>query len=58
MSVQKDCTLFVRMSVVCTIIMTVALLGAGMMEEMTVRFAISGAAAFLVWGIDAIIVSK
>ncbi len=38
------------MSVICTIIMTVALLGAGMVEEMTVRFAISGAAAVLVWG--------
>ncbi len=30
--------------------MTVALLGAGMVEEMTVRFAISGGAAVLVWG--------
>ena len=46
------------MSVVCTIIMTVALLGAGMMEEMTVRFAILGAAAFLVWGIYSFILSK
>lgn len=43
-------TLFVRMSVICTIIMTVALLGAGIVEEMTVRFVISGAAALLVWG--------
>ena len=39
------------MRVVCTIIMTVALLGAGMVEEMTVRFAISGSAAVFVWGI-------
>lgn len=38
------------MSVVCTIIMTVALLSAGMVEEMTARLAISGAAAVLVWG--------
>ena len=38
------------MSVISTIIMTVALLGAGMVEEMTVRFAISGGAAVLVWG--------
>ena len=38
------------MSVISTIIMTVALLGAGMVEEMTVRFVISGAVAVLVWG--------
>lgn len=47
---KNNNTLFVRMSVICTIIMTVALLGAGMVEEMTVRFAISGGAAVLVWG--------
>lgn len=48
---MKNNTLFVRMSVICTIIMTIALLGAGMVEEMTVRYAISGSAAVLVWGI-------
>ena len=48
---MKNNNIFVRMRVVCTIIMTVALLGAGMVEEMTVRFAISGSAAVFVWGI-------
>ena len=47
---MKNNNIFVRMSVICTIIMTVALLSAGMVEEMTVRFVISGAAAVLVWG--------
>lgn len=47
---MKNNNIFVRMSVICTIIMTVALLGAGIVEEMTVRFAISGGAAVLVWG--------
>lgn len=55
---MKNNTLFVRMSVICTIIMTIALLGAGMVEEMTVRYAISGSAAVLVWSIYAIHVMK
>ncbi len=44
-------TIFVRMSVISSIIMTIALLGAGMVEEMTVRYALSGSAAVLVWSI-------
>lgn len=48
---KNNNTIYVRMSVICTIVMTVALLGVGMVEEMTVRFAISGGAAVLVWGI-------
>ena len=39
------------MSVICTIVMTVALLGVGMVEDMMVRYVISGLAAVLVWGI-------
>ncbi len=46
------------MSVISTIIMTVALLGAGMVEDIMVRYVISGAAAILVWGIYAIQVMK
>ena len=44
---------FVRINVICTIIMTVALLCAGMMENAVARFVISGTAAVLVWGIYA-----
>jgi len=55
---KSNNTIFVRMSVVCTIIMTVALLGAGMVEDIMVRYVISGAAAILVWGIYAIQVMK
>lgn len=44
-------TIFVRMSVICTIVMTVALLGAGIVEDMMVRYVISGSAAVFVWGI-------
>lgn len=42
-------TIFTHISIICTIVMTVALLGAGMVEDMMVRFVISGAAAVLVW---------
>lgn len=40
---------FVRISIICTIIMTVALLCAGMMANDVARFAISGGAVILVW---------
>ena len=46
---KNNNTIYVRMSVICTIVMTVALLGVGMVEDMMVRFVISGAAAVLVW---------
>jgi hypothetical protein len=55
---MKNNNIFVRMSVISTIIMTVALLGAGMVEDIMVRYVISGAAAILVWGIYAIQVMK
>ena len=45
--------IFAHMSIICTIIMTVALLCAGMVDASEVRFAISGAALFLVGGLYA-----
>lgn len=49
-SMKNNNTIFVRMSIISTIIMTVALMGVGMTEDMTVRFVISGTTAVLVWG--------
>lgn len=46
------------MSVICTIVMTVSLLGVGMVEDMMVRYVISGLAAVLVWGIYVIHVMR
>lgn len=48
---KNNNTIYVRMSIICTIVMTVALLGAGIVEDMTVRYVISGSAAVFVWGI-------
>lgn len=48
---RNNNTIYVRMSVICTIVMTVALLGVGMVKDMTVRYVISGSAAVIVWGI-------
>lgn len=48
---KNNNTIYVRMSVICTIVMTVALLGVGMVEDMTVRCVISGSTAVIVWGI-------
>lgn len=39
------------MSIICTIVMTVALVGAGIVEDMMVRYVISGSATVIVWGI-------
>lgn len=47
---KNNNTIYVRMSIICTIVMTVALLGAGIVEDMMVRYVISGSAAVLVWG--------
>ncbi|MCR4829270.1 MAG: hypothetical protein K5864_07405 [Bacteroidales bacterium] len=47
-------TIFVRLSVICTIIMSVALLCAGMMEDIMVRYIISGVAVLFVWSAYAI----
>lgn len=48
---KNNNTIYVRMSIICTIVMTVALLGAGIVEDMMVRYVISGSAAVFVWGI-------
>lgn len=55
---KNNNTIYVRMSVICTIVMTVALLGVGMVEDMMVRYVISGSAAVLVWGIYVIHVMR
>ena len=47
-------TIFAHMSIICTIIMTVALLWAGMVDAIEVRFLISGVAVFLVGGLYAL----
>lgn len=48
---KNNNTIYVRMSIICTIVMTVSLLGAGIVEDMTVRYVISGSTAVFVWGI-------
>lgn len=55
---KNNNTIYVRMSVICTIVMTVSLLGVGMVEDMMVRYVISGLAAVLVWGIYVIHVMR
>jgi len=48
---KNNNTIHVRMSIICAIVMTVALLGVGMVEDMMVRYVISGSATVIVWGI-------
>lgn len=55
---KNNNTIYVRMSIICTIVMTVALLGAGIVEDMMVRYVISGSAAVIVWGIYVIHVMR
>ncbi len=45
---------FVRISIICTAIMTIAMACVGMVDAIEVRIAVSGVAALLVWGIYAI----
>ena len=47
-------TIFTHISIICTIVMTVALLCAGMVDAIEVRFAISGIAVLLVGGLYAL----
>lgn len=45
---------FVRISITCTVIMTIAMACVGMVDAIGVRIAVSGVAALLVWSIYAI----